>query len=115
MRGGLVIWVKKEKKLTQPASERNEEERYRRGLELYYYSRFKQQTVLLGIQDAAGANGTAGEWSFPSRTTAQDQFPGNLVLVLSASVLLVGPRDADAAQLFFFHWCRYPPGQFTYK
>lgn len=31
--------------------------------------------VLLGIQDAAGANGTAGEWSFPSRTTAPVEFP----------------------------------------
>lgn len=57
--------------------------------------------VLLGIQDAAGANGTAGEWSFPSRTTALAQFPGNLVLVLSASVLLVGPKRRRCCTAFF--------------
>lgn len=96
-----MIWVKKERNLTQSTSRRNESKRYRRVWSFIIIQDPSKQTVLLGIQDAAGANGTAGEWSFPSRTTAQVQFPGNLVLVLSASVLLVGPRDADAAQLFF--------------
>lgn len=80
-----------ERKLTQTAKRSEGKRRYWRA-QGFIIIQDSSSNVLLGIQDAAGANGTAGEWSFPSRTTALVQFPGNLVLVL-----LVGPREADAA------------------
>lgn len=58
--------------------------------------------VLLGIQDAAGANGTAGEWSFPSRTTALVQFLGNSCAGFVCFRFVGGSERSRCCIPFFF-------------
>lgn len=106
------------KKLTHNRPDkRGGRKEYRRGLELYYYSRSnKQQTVLLGIQDCGRGEWNRGGVELPK----SDNGPESSSLVILCSFCLlpfccVGPRDADAATAFFFPSCRYPPGQFTYN
>lgn len=90
-----VVWVRREK-LTQTAK-RVEREKVPEGLEIYYYSRFKQQRLV-------GNSGCGrGEWNRGGvELPKSDNGPGpNLVLVLSASVLLVGPQRRRCCTAFF--------------